>query len=167
VPYCQPADVADALVPEGDPFNNTAATLPVGQMQRIIRWSTALVNGYTGTTYDDVDVPDLIVSLTIDVAAYNAHLVMSKSRTVDARDPVAIRYANALETLLNIQKGIINPNPYNEDEPEENPLPGEAFVQNAYVGQLFDMSQFQLGPVSGSPIEDANLAGGFMGERWA
>lgn len=150
--YCTPDDVRGVLVSLGDPFDNTPATLTDTQLEQLIADTQAIVDGFTGTTYDDVDVPQIVAKLTKDVAAYDAYLIYNKSRQISARDPVELRYQRALQLLQNIQKGLVTVEPYNEDQPDQ-PTPGEVFVQNPYTGQLFDMGNFRLGPVPGAVDE--------------
>lgn len=145
--YCLPDDIRGVLLPVGDSFNNTAASLTDPQLAGSIRDAEDLVNGYTGTEYDDMDVPPLIQTLTKHVAAYYATLTFRKNVELSQRDPVVLRFNSAVATLQAISQGLVNAQPYNEDQP--GTAPDQVFVQNAYTGQLFGPRDFYLGPRGG------------------
>jgi phage gp36-like protein len=150
VSYVAPNDVRSVLLPLADPFNNTAASMTDPQLQFAIDDATTLVDGYTGTAYEDEDVPRLVQTLTKAVAAYYATLTFRKNVALDQRDPTLLRYQDAVVTLKSIAAGEINPVPFREADPTDVP-PAQVFVQNPFTGTLFTPRDFHLGAGRGCP----------------
>jgi len=143
--YGTASDLRDVLVPRGDPLSNTAASMDDIQLEEAIVDAMGLVDGYTGTAFDDQDVPRLVKTLTLHIAAYFATMTYRKNVELSQRDPIVLRYQNALQILAAIQQGIISIEPYVEDQPGVSP--SDSFAQNPYTGNLFDLQTFGLGPV--------------------
>jgi phage gp36-like protein len=144
LPYLAPADLREILRPDDDSFDNSAGSLDDPQLAIAILDAQTLVDSYTGTAYDDDDVPPFIITLTKHVAAYYATLTQNKNQAIDKQDPTLLRFQAAMQMLENIANGVINPVPQREDAPTDL-FPGMVAVQNQYVGALFTMQDFGLG----------------------
>lgn len=114
--YCTTDDLVGALTglnSSGTPGQGMDQTL----LQTACDQATAKVSSWTGQIWGIsgagtvIPVPDIIISLTIDVACYYATLAYRKNKPLDLRDPVQLRYNDALSDLKAIQEGQIDPNP--------------------------------------------------------
>jgi phage gp36-like protein len=140
--YLTAAQLQEYGAPDGDPFNNTFSTLDPAQLGQAILDAQNLVDGTTGTSYDDTDVPALIISLTAHIAAYYATMIYRKNVELAPRDPTVLRYQDAMTTLQGIAAGTINPRPLSEDQ--GGVAPGVISVANPYQGSLFHKRDFRL-----------------------
>jgi len=113
--YCSTVDVSNALTSlnaQGTPNDMSQPLLQLACEQ-----GSAKVSAWTGQVWgfdqagNVIAVPDIIISLTIDVACYYATLAYRKNKPLDVRDPVQLRYTAALADLKAIQEGQIMASP--------------------------------------------------------
>lgn len=141
--YCVPDDVRNALVPEGDPFDNTAATMQDAQIGDAIATAQSIVEGYASTAYEDDVVPPLIRSLTIDLAAFYATAIYRKQQPFTNNEPILLRQQAAMQTLQDIAAGRVDPNVDVANPPE---YAGSVVVENLNGSEtFFPMGEFRLG----------------------
>ena len=116
--YGTASDLRDVLVPRGDPLSNTAASMDDIQLEEAIVDAMGLVDGYTGTAFDDQDVPRLVKTLTLHIAAYFATMTYRKNvelsqrirscsgtRTPFRSSPRSSRASSPLSPTLRINPG--------------------------------------------------------------
>ena len=123
--YCQVSDVITALTS----FNaqGTPADIAPAIVQMAINQASAKVSSWTSQQWavdasgNQVNAPDMIVSLTIDIATYYATLSYRKNKPLAPNDPVLLRYNDACTDLKAIQEGEIDPNPEPLNEPISSP----------------------------------------------
>jgi hypothetical protein len=114
--YCTPADVREAA---GGTDNGTGscAQLADDQLQTAIGQASSKVSAYAGTTYEadgsgPVTVPDLIFTVTVQLAVYYATMIYRKNMAFQsALDPVYLMYQDAMGTLQALSSGTISADP--------------------------------------------------------
>jgi phage gp36-like protein len=89
-------------------------------------------------------VPALVVSLTVDVAAYLATLTFRESTDLSVDDPIRLRYTRAQELLRQLGSGELDlPGvAAGGDTPATS---GRATVRNQYAGRMFGLEDAGLG----------------------
>jgi phage gp36-like protein len=123
--YCVTTDVYQAM--SGLNTQGTPADINPAIVQQAIEQASARVSAWTGQIWgfdssgNAVVVPDIIVSITIDIAAYYSTLAYRKNKPLEVTDPVVLRYNAALLDLKAIQEGEINPSPEQLNEPVSAP----------------------------------------------
>jgi hypothetical protein len=144
--YVDPATVRRALDPDSDgtaegSSNSTAATLDDGELGIAIEGAQSEVDAKTpGAPFDLSAVPQLVIDLTRDVAAYLATLTYFKGNPLDRDDPVRLRYERAKGLLADLGAGKANVGG------ETGTDTAEAAVVNPYEGDLWVMDDLGLGP---------------------
>lgn len=113
--YCSVSDVITAMTSynaAGTPgeISSTIVTLAVNQASaKVSSWT--FQEWGTDQSGNAVPVPDIIQSITINIAAYYATLSYRKNKPLENNDPVVLRYNDAITELKAIQQGQINPDP--------------------------------------------------------
>lgn len=119
--YCQVSDVITAMTSynaAGTPGEISASIVTLAIQQASAKVSAWTLNSWgidsSGAT---IPVPDMIQSLTINIAAYYATLSYRKNKPLEANDPILVRYNDACTDLKAIQTGQISPNPVPPNDP--------------------------------------------------
>lgn len=123
--YCTVEDTVAAVTSfnPGGTFGDIATDI----VQAAVYQASAKVSSWThqdwGTdnTGASIPVPDIIQSITINIATYYATLSYRKNRPMDINDPVLLRYNDAIADLKAIQEGMIDPNPEPVNAPISSP----------------------------------------------
>lgn len=123
--YCAPADVITLVTSynAGGTFGDIATEI----VQTAIYQASAKVSAWTNQSWgtnaqgQTVAPPDIIQSITLDIAAYYATLSYRKNKPIEANDPVLLRYNDAIADLKAIQEGQIDPNPQTPNLPVSRP----------------------------------------------
>lgn len=89
-------------------------------------------------------VPSLVVSLTVDVAAYLATLTFRESTDLSVDDPIRLRYARAQELLRQLGSGELDL-PGVTSGGDTPATSGRATVRNPYSGRMFGLEDAGLG----------------------
>jgi Protein of unknown function (DUF1320) len=123
--YCTVADTVTLVTAfnSGGTFgdiNTAIVQLAIGQASAEVSAWTGQIWG-TDETGASVAVPDLIQSITLNIAAYYATLSYRKNKPVEDNDPVLLRYNSAMANLKAIQEGEIDANPVTPNKPVSSP----------------------------------------------
>lgn len=132
--YCAVADVITALTS----YNSTGTSSDISSdvITLAINQASARVSAWTGRDWGtdasgaSVAVPDMIQSITVDIAVYYSSLSYWKNKSPDANNPVLLRYNAAMSDLKAIQEGQITPNPV----PLDTQINGAGHVVNTIPG---------------------------------
>jgi phage gp36-like protein len=163
MPYSTPALVRMALIPSSDGSlptvpTLTAADLADAQLTDAIAEADSVIDSYIGRYYAvpvakilDTDGITLITPHPIDywsrnIAAYNATLAFREGQDFADSDPVARRYAATMTALTLVSKGQATLQI--PDNTSVNAGTGAAQAINPYVGDLFDVNDWNLRPLS-------------------
>jgi hypothetical protein len=140
VTYATPADIRDALAPDGD-VTGTAGELEDTQIQAQIQRGQDLVDATTGTAFTDVNVPDLLKGLTIALGSYYATLAYRKGKALEQFHPVYLQYLDARQTLKDIKANLLDfePGAPTTDDPPQRKRPRVINTQNATMFALDDV----------------------------
>lgn len=119
--YCQVSDVITAMTS----FNaaGTPGEISANIVTLAIQQASAKVSAWTLNSWgidsggNVVPIPDMIQSLTINIAAYYATLSYRKNKPLEANDPILVRYNDACADLKAIQTGQISPDPVPPNDP--------------------------------------------------
>jgi phage gp36-like protein len=164
--YCLPSDIR-ANVGGTDAGTGTCAALEDYQLNAAIAQASAKVSAYVGTSYtvDAADpvivVPDLVKSLTVQIATYYATLTYRKGKALAQFDPVILGYQDAMATLKDVVAGNIEVAPTPPADPTDKP----GHVINT-VPLIFDFSDSGTVPNRRGGIEAAGAPGARFGEGW-
>lgn len=124
--YCLPSDIR-SNVAGTDAGTGTCAQLEDAQLLAAIQQASAKVSAYVGTAYvvDAADpvavVPDLVKSVTIQLATFYATCVYRKNKDFSQFDPVLLSYNDAIKTLTDIAAGRIDVAPTGPASPTDRP----------------------------------------------
>jgi phage gp36-like protein len=144
--YAQVDEVRTVLARDPSQYANTAASLDDAAITGHIASAQAQVDGrlsgrYTVPFPADA-VPQLVVDITRDIAAYLADLTYRQGLDYETdRDPVVLRYQQAMQMLGQIAAGQIDL----PVEPGTSETGGLLTARNRYNGDLFGLSDFGLG----------------------
>lgn len=138
--YCEVADVILIMTS----FNSagTPGDIATNIVQLAIYQASADVSSWTSQDWgtnsagQSIAVPDMVQSITLNIAAYYATLSYRKNKPLDSSDPVVLRYNMAMANLKAIQEGMIDPSP----EPLNAPIsaPGHVVNTNRPTFTLYD-----------------------------
>lgn len=160
MPYSLPADVRNALapgvwpVPTGQtaPKTGTAADLSDPQLADAIADADSLIDSYLSPYYvtpvaqdpNTGRLPSEVTAWSRNVAAYNATLTYRRGKDLAATDPVALRYAQTMQTLQQVLNGKIR---LRNVPTLEGDIGGASVGQviNPYVGSMFGLDDFGIG----------------------
>lgn len=162
--YCTVFDVRAALTPGASANDKaTAAGLKNWQIEEAIAEATGVLDLYLFNRYtyavteqeviasiDDQGepvkeqaevAPNPVRAWTRNIAAYLATLTFLQNKDLDAKDPVALRYAMTVGQLQAVKEGTL-------DIPGLDPTAGGdgVHVENLYEGTLFGPEDFMLTP---------------------
>jgi len=143
--YVLPDAVRSVLVRDTDKTTGSAASLTDATIQAAIDDAEAQVDGTLRLLYEVPfdPAPDLVVTITRDIAAYLADLTYRQSQDYSsALDPVYLRYQRALQNLQGIATDVITLDAPRSDADGDEPDIGQATVVNVYRGALFSMGEF-------------------------
>lgn len=166
VAYCLPADIR-ANVAGTDAGTGTCAALEDYQLDAAIAQASAKVSAYVGTAYevDAADpvivIPDLVVSVTIQIATFYATLVYRKGKDLSQYDPVVLGYNDAMATLRDVVAGNIEVAPTAPADPTDKP----GHVINT-IPSIFTYEDSGTVPNLRGGIEAAGAPGQRFGEGW-
>src|SRR5450755_3312007 len=124
--YCLPSDIR-ATVAGTDAGTGTCAALTDMQLNAAIAQASSKVSAYVGTSFvvDAADpvitVPDLVATITIQLATFYATLTYRKGKDLSQYDPVVLGAAEANKTLQDIVTGKIEINPTAPADPVDRP----------------------------------------------
>lgn len=124
--YCLPSDIR-ANVAGTDAGTGTCAQLEDAQLNAAIAQASSKVSAYIGTSYviDSADpvivVPDLVKSVTVQLATFYATLTYRKGKDLSAMDPVYLGYLDANKILTDIAAGLIEVAPTAPADPTDKP----------------------------------------------
>jgi len=124
----------NAVAPD-DNFANTAAMLLDSQLWDHIREAQSIVEGYlTRATQVPLQppVPMIVKLLTTSIAAWLATLAYRRGKDLSPNDPIALRYAQAMDMLGKIADGQMAFSSLTPDVEEIF-----AVIKNPYEGELF------------------------------
>jgi phage gp36-like protein len=164
--YCLPADIR-SNVAGTDAGTGTCAQLEDYQISAAIGQASAKVSSYVGTSYviDAADpvivVPDLVKSLTVQLATFYATLVYRKGKDLSAMDPVYLGYLDAVATLKDIAAGLIEVAPTAPADPTDKP----GKVINT-LPRVFSWEDSGTIPNGRGGIEPAGAPGSRFAEGW-
>lgn len=133
--------------------SGTAAELDEAAIVNAIRSAQAQVDGRLGARYTVPfpadSVPQLVVDCTRDIAAYLCDLTYRQGLDYESdRDPVVLRYQQAIDLLKQIAGGQIDlPVP-----PGTGESGGLLSARNRYDGDLFGLQDFGLGVGDGRDV---------------
>jgi len=143
--YATPTDVRDVLARDSASPTGTAAELSDAKVTEQIVSAQAQVDGRLSARYTvpfNDPAPQLVRDITRDIAAYGADLVYRQGLDYETdRDPVMLRYQQALALLAQIASGAIDL-PVDPGTAESG---GVMRGVNQYDGRLFGMDDFGLG----------------------
>lgn len=120
--YATPNDVRVAANPEFDPASPQpdptaadAASLTDDQLNAAIAEASSLVDDYLRARYavpvdnggDPANTPAAIKTWTVTIALYRATLTWLRHVLLDARDPVQLRYNDAMTSLVAARDGKV------------------------------------------------------------
>lgn len=102
----------------------TPAELTKDQLEASIAAAQAIVDGYVKARFEDDAVPELVRSLTRNLACYDATLTYRKGVDVSSTDPAYLRYQEAMDLLKAIAAGDVDvtptpPTPDDDDGDEQ------------------------------------------------
>lgn len=156
--YSEPNDVRNVLAPgvwpfDGDgeaPKTGTAADLPDAQLVEAIKRGDNLIDSYIGGKYTTpvaVDpIPDGLKQWSASAGAYFATLTYRRGKDISDQDPVVRQFALLMQMLQGVARGTLTlPIPTNGGT---GATAGVGMPVNAYSGDLFDSSDFNLVPVN-------------------
>ena len=110
--YCLPSDIRSNVAGTDD-GTGTCAQLTDDQLSLAIAQAGAKVSAYVGSDFE-VDaanpvivVPNLVFSITVQLATFYATLVYRKGKDLSAFDPVMLGYNDGIATLKDIVTGLI------------------------------------------------------------
>jgi phage gp36-like protein len=164
--YCLPSDIR-ANVGGTDAGTGTCAALEDYQLNAAIAQASAKVSAYVGTSYtvDAADpvivVPDLVKSLTVQIATYYATLTYRKGKALAQFDPVILGYQDAMATLKDVVAGNIEVAPTPPADPTDKP----GHVINT-IPSIFTYEDSATVPNRRGGIEAAGAPGARFGEGW-
>ena len=164
--YCTPADIRDNVAGT-DSGSGTCAALTDEQLTEAIGRASSKVSAYAGTTFEPdastsaVTVPDLVSTITVQLATFYATLTYRKGKDLSAFDPVYLGYLDATQMLKDIATGMIQVGP---------PDPGAAPSSPGHVVQtipsIFTYQDSGTVPTGRGGIAAAGAPGTSLRDGW-
>ena len=150
--YVTPSDVRGVLARDVNSPTGTAAELGDADITAAIVSAQAQVDGRLSARYSVPFVnpaPQLVQDITRDIAAYLSDLTYRQGKDYESdRDPVVLRYQQALALLAQIASGAIDL----PVAPGTTESGGVMRGVNRYEGDLFQMRDFGLGVRGGRDV---------------
>lgn len=140
--YCTVGDVRNVLAPDGANDESTAAEMTDAAIGRAITDAQAEVDGHLIDRYTVPfsDVPQLVKSITTDIAAYLASLTHTRTGRLDENDVVWLRYSRASALLERLGSGAMDLEAAGEmvstDPTVINMNDDDLFARDALLGPL-------------------------------
>lgn len=139
MPYATPTTVREALAPEGDSTQATAAGLNNAQLSDAIVEATSEVDARLAPAPFADPVPAIVAAITRDIAAYLATLTHRRGNPLPQGHPVLLRYQRAEQLLGQGAAGNL--------ELGEIPTEGsEVQVATQFEGSLWTLDGEGIGP---------------------
>jgi phage gp36-like protein len=166
VSYCLPADIR-SNVAGTDAGTGTCAMLDDSLISAAISRASAKVSAYAGTAWfidaNDpvITIPDLIFSVTVQIATYYATLIYRKGKDLTAMDPAYLGYLDAMSVLNDISAGKIEVSP----TPPNDPVDDGSKIINT-VPRIFEYSDSGTEPDGRGGIMAAGAAGSRLIDGW-
>lgn len=166
VSYCAPSDIRSAVAGTDD-GTGTCAMLTDQQIAAAIAQASSKVSAYAGTAWyvDAADpvvvIPDLVFSLTVQLATFYATLTYRKSKDLAAFDPIYLSYLDATATLKDIAAGLIEVEPV----PPADPVTDTGHVVNT-VPATFRYEDSGVVPDGRGGIMPAGAPGSSLRDGW-
>lgn len=145
--YADWESVRDVLTREVTRVRANAASVEQRVVEEQIRAAEAEIDAKLTERYivPFVPVPPLIHSLTVDIAAYRAHLTYRENRALESElDPLYLRYQHAQDQLTQLQTGRMIIPPLAPD-PADPPSAGSVVTSTITRPPLISVSDFDLG----------------------
>jgi len=145
--YTDPQKIKDLLDPAGNMGSGSAASLEDNVLQGAADRATTEVNSRLGSRYAvpfGDPPPELVVTITTDIAAYGATLSFYGSTDITDTDPVVRRYQSSMQLLADIAAGKADLYPGEDGPPVTATSSGRITVRNPYSGSLFGPDNFNL-----------------------
>jgi phage gp36-like protein len=150
--YTTPEAVQFVLARDLDQYDSTAASLETGQLEDAIRSAQAEVDARLAMQYKVPfnafpNSPPLVAEITRDIAAFLADLTYRQDVDYTSdNEPMLLRWRRAQGLLEMLVLGTITLTgaETNPTEPVERPA-STTTVHNKYQGELFGLSDFDLG----------------------
>lgn len=164
--YCLPADIRNNVAGT-DAGTGTCAALEDAQLTAAIAQASAKVSSYVGTSYvvDAADpvivVPDLVKTLTVQIATFYATLIYKKGKDLSAFDPVYLGWVDATNTLKDIAAGKIEVAPTAPADPTDR----AGHVVNT-LPRVFTFEDSGTVPNGRGGIEPAGAPGTRFADGW-
>jgi hypothetical protein len=164
--YCLPSDIR-ANVAGTDAGTGTCAQLSDDQLTNAIQQASAKVSAYVGTSFvvDAADpvitVPDLVATITIQLATFYATLTYRKGKDLSQFDPVVLGAAEANRTLQDVVTGKIEVAP---TAPADPPDKSGHVIQK--LPQVFTWDDSGTVPNGRGGIEPAGAPGSRFIDGW-
>ena len=166
VTWCVPSDIRQNVAGT-DQGTGTCAALTDDQITAVITQAASKVAAYTGTTWQPdastpgpVTPPDLVKTMTVQIATFYATLVYRKGKDLSAFDPVYLGYLDAMRTLTDIAAGKIDISPATPGMADDL---GGHVVNTISATFSHEDSATRLNPVTRRVEADTQLARGWEG----
>jgi phage gp36-like protein len=150
-----------------DAGTGTCAALTDDQLSAAITQASAKVSAYVGSDYETdaatpvVVVPDLVKTITIQLATFYATLTYRKGKDLSAFDPVYLGYLDAKQTLQDIISGKVEVAP----TPPGDPVTAGGKVINT-VPKTFRFEDSGTVPDGRGGIMPAGAPGSALRDGW-
>jgi hypothetical protein len=143
--YASPYAIRNFVAPDGG-VTGTAGELGDEQLQGYCQTAQDLVDGYTGVTFSDGNVPGILRDLATTLATFYATLAYRKGKALEPTHPVYLRYVDAQKTLTGIKNGTINFEPATRADTDAAPVRAKPKVNNAWrsSAEMFPLSEVGL-----------------------
>jgi hypothetical protein len=164
--YCLPSDIRNNVAGT-DAGTGTCAALEDYQLSAAIAQASSKVSSYVGTSYvadaanPVIVVPDLVKSLTIQLATFYATLTYRKGKDLSPMDPVYLGWVDATSTLKDIAAGRIDVAPSGPADPVDKP----GYFRNT-VPRIFTYEDSGTVPNGRGGIEPAGAPGTRFTDGW-
>lgn len=164
--YCTPSDIR-ANVAGTDAGTGTCAALEDYQLAAAIAQASAKVSAYCGTTWEAdaadpvIVIPDLVASITIQLATFYATLTYRKGKDLSQFDPVLLGYNDAMATLKDVIAGNIEIAPTAPNDPTDRP----GHVVNV-LPRIFTFEDSGTIPDGRGGIQAAGAPGSALRDGW-
>lgn len=156
--YTTRTQLREALSPGGDPDDpGSASSLDDDTLDLAIREAQSEVDAKVPGAPFTRTVPDVVATITRDIAAYLATMTHRRGEPMTVDDPVRLRYGRAKGLLDDLAKGAASVG--SEGGADAS---GEASVVNPYDGALWQLDDLGLGPAPNRVGRPWPVADGFI-----
>lgn len=164
--YCAPSDIRENVAGT-DAGTGTCAQLSDAQLTAAIVQASAKVAAYAGTdfTADALDpvvvVPQLIFTVTLQLATFYATVTYRKGKDLSQYDPVLLGYQDAIRTLTDISSGKIDISPTAPNDPTDE----GGHIRNT-IPKTFRLSDSGVEYDGRGGVTAAGAGGGLLRDGW-